>query len=107
MKRSRHIAIGLVVSVSLTLSGCNSYDEEDADEYQTGSYHNIIYNSSGQPCLIDANRSVKPLSADHPNYRAAVAEGQAIASGTKASVGKTFVSRGGFGSIGAIISSGS
>lgn len=107
MKRSRHIAIGLVVSVSLTLSGCKSNDEEDAEEYQSGSYHNIIYHSSGQPFLVDSNRSVTPLPPDHPNYHAATAEGQAIASGNKASAGKTFVSRGGFGSTGARIASGS
>lgn len=107
MKRSRHIALGLVVSVSLALSGCASKDDEDADEYQTGSYHNIIYHSSGRPYLVDANRSVTPLSPEHPNYHAAVAEGQAITSGTKAAAGKTFVTRGGFGSTGAKISSGS
>ncbi|MBI4807058.1 MAG: hypothetical protein HY795_17730 [Desulfovibrio sp.] len=105
MKRSRHVTIGLVVSVSLALSGCVS--DDDDEEYQRGNYHNIIYHSSGRPYLVGEDRSVRPLPADHPNYNAAVAEGQAIASGNKSSTGKTFVSRGGFGSTGAHLSSAS
>jgi hypothetical protein len=106
MKRSRHVTIGLVVSVSLTLTGCVSDDDEDQEEYQRGQYSNIIYHY-GSPYIVGEDRSVRPLPADHPHYQAAVAEGQAIASGNKPSAGKTFVSRGGFGSTGAHLSSAS
>jgi len=106
MKRSRHVTIGLVVSVSLSLTGCIS-DDDDDEEYQQGQYNNIIYHFSGRPYLVGEDKSVRPLPADHPNYHAAVAEGQAIASGNKSPTGKTLVSRGGFGYTGARLSSGS
>ncbi|WP_243311300.1 hypothetical protein [Fundidesulfovibrio agrisoli] len=106
MKRSRHIAIGLVVSVSLTLSGCSFDDDDDEGEqgYRSGSYSNVIYHSSGRPFIVGEDRSIRPMPPDHPNYGGAVAEGRAIASGTQAHAGRAYVTRGGFGSTGGRLS---
>lgn len=104
MKRSRHIAIGLVVSVGLSLSGCTPDDDDEEEGYRSGSYSNVIYHSSGRPYIVGEDRSVRPLPPDHPYYNGAVAEGRAIASGAQAHAGKAYVTRGGFGSTGAHLS---
>jgi len=98
MKRSRHILLGTVLSVSLALTACSSSNEEEEERFYTGTHSGIIYNHLGVPHIIGTGNSVTPMTPDHPKYAAAAAEGQSVSKSAASSGSHMYVSRGGFGS---------
>ncbi len=108
-KRSKSIALGLLLTAGVSLASCSAEEEgsyEEEEEYHAsshsglygGHHSSIYYNRLGSPYLLHQDSTMSPLPSDHPAYAKAVQEGRDIASGAKTPTGSLTLRRSGFGS---------